>query len=97
MPIVENRGTDVELDFIWKNPDGTIRNLTGWTPVAMDASPEIADFLTVELGVDPEDGEIFCRIEWDDSFEANVLYQFRVQLQDDPEHRSTNLIEVIYQ
>jgi hypothetical protein len=98
-PVRENRGTTIVYQFNWRNPDKSLKNLTGYTASLMDVSTEIADFLTVVI-TNASTGLITWTLAWDDSLgqSPETKYMFRVLLThatDTP--RSTNLFEVTYQ
>lgn len=94
--IVANRGSDIEFTFNWTTTAGENANLTGWAIGVMDVSAVIANFLTATITT-AASGLITVRITWDDAFEVETEYYFRIQITSGADSESTNLIGVTYQ
>jgi hypothetical protein len=94
--ITINRGSDWEDIVPLKNADGTPFDLLNWTPSIYDASSQLTGLISLTV-MDEASGLVKIRIEWSETLQVGVMYQFRVRLFNDPDDTTTNAIGVIYQ
>lgn len=98
--ITINKGSDLNFEIRWKNPDGTPYNLTGYTISGYDETPDLTLSFTVD---DPLTGIILGRLEWSDVY-VNTKYNrnpslisFRVKISNGSDDTTTPKINVYIQ
>lgn len=94
--IAINKGSDWENVVSLVNADDTPFDLLNYTVSIFDESSALVGLVTVSL-LDEEAGQILLRIDWSNTLETGVGYQFRVKLFNDPDDTTSNVIGVYYQ
>jgi hypothetical protein len=91
-----NKGSDWEDVVSLVNADDTPFDLLNYTVSIFDESAALTGLVSVSV-LDEAAGQILLRINWSDTLETAIGYQFRVRLFNDPDDTTSNVIGVIYQ
>lgn len=91
--VVQNRGTDVIMNWTYKTSTGGPMDMTGYTFTAFEPTTSIAPFITI-TPIDLALGKIEVRVEWDDSYAVNSEHSFRIQASQGEDDLGSSLVEL---
>ena len=90
-----NRGSDFTFSINWPDGAGGNADLTGYTVGLIDVAAALAPYITATL-TDAATGQITTRVEWSDTFRTGQTMRFRLQVAQDGNENSTNLLGVVF-